>query len=109
MSVVMQLDLFAAKQARDASMRRVIEGADLGYRTLLESALSHLAHGGDAFSADDVRWLAGEPPAGCNHNLIGAVVNAAAKRGLIEFVDYTHSARVVGHGNLIRLWRGRKA
>jgi len=109
MSVAGQLDIFEALRQRERSMERVTAAADRGYRSLLESALHQLANGGDVFSADDLRVLAGDPPAGCSPNLVGAVVNAAAKSGLIEFVDYTHSARVVGHGNLIRRWRGRNA
>lgn len=104
-----QLDLVAAIEARDAGMQDALDHARGRYLNELERAIAQLADSGRTFCADDVRELAGDPPQDTSPNVVGAIVNAAARSGLIVLVGYTHSARVVGHGNLVRCWRGRAA
>lgn len=107
MSVV-QLSLDDALAARERGMTQVLHHSDTEYREALCTAIRTLASTGRNFCSDDLREFAGDAPVGCSPNIAGAVVAGAAREGLIELVGYTHSARVVGHGNLVRLWRGRK-
>lgn len=106
-----QVDLFDAEQAvarRDAALRWVASNpVNRQHRLRLIAAIEELARTGTTFSADHVRAYAGEPPEGVSPNLVGSIVNHAAKAGLIHFVGFTKSARVIGHSNTVRLWRGR--
>jgi len=107
-----QLDLleYAAQEAlrqRDLGIDRVLYASDTEYRDRLLGAIEILAIHGDPFTADDARAIAGDPPADVHPNLAGAVFNAAAKAGIIRFVgEYALSTRVIGHRNLIRVWKG---
>lgn len=111
-SAAPQLDLleYGAQEAlrqRELGMGQVLYATDTEYRDRLLGAIEILAIHGDCFTADDARAIAGDPPADVHPNLAGAVFNAAAKAGIIRFVgEYALSARVVGHGNLLRVWRG---
>lgn len=109
MSTAQQLDLIDALNRREAAMRWVEQNADATYRDRLIAAIEQLAATGRNFCADEVRYLAGEPPEGQHYNVIGAVINHAARRGVIEFVGFTRSMRVIGHGNRIGLYRGAAA
>ena len=86
---------------------QVIENSDDSYRNKLWATIEALAAGGETFCADDARLMAGDPPAACSPNLVGALFNHAAKAGLIRTVGFTRSARVKGHGNVLRWWRGQ--
>ena len=108
MSVAIQPDLFEATRRRDSAMSWVERNANQAYRARLIEAIEVLAASGYSFCSDQVRVLAGDPPADCSPNIAGAVINHAAKAGLIEFVGYTRSTRVIGHRNLVRLWTGRQ-
>lgn len=105
-AVAIQPDLFEATRRRDSAMSWAERHANPAYRARLIDAIEQLAATGQPFCADQVRAVAGDPPADCSPNVAGAVINHAAKAGLIRFVGYTRSARVVGHGNLVRLWAG---
>ncbi len=102
-----QLSLDDALARREAAMRWVSHHAPANYREKLIHAIEQLAGSGRTFYSDDIRLLAGDPPEDCSPNLIGALVNHASRAGLIEFAGYTRSARVVGHGNTVKSWRGR--
>lgn len=109
MSAVAQLDIFEALREREISMQRVELASDSTYRQRLDEAIARLAARGTSFCADQVRELAGEPPAGCSHNIIGVAVNTALKRGHVDAIGFTRSARVEGHGNRLLLLRGRRS
>ncbi len=104
-----QPDLFEATRRRDSAMRWVEHNSNADYRAKLISAIEQLAATGGVFTADQVRAIAGDPPTDTSPNVAGAVINHAAKAGLIEMAGFTKSARIIGHGNTVRLWRGRNA
>jgi len=104
---VQQLDIIEAIRHAELGMSRVIANADETYRGDVTRAIEILARGGQVFTADDVRALAGDAPTTCSPNLVGALFNAAAKAGLIGPVGFARSGRVIGHGNRLLTWRGR--
>src|SRR5438105_9718295 len=67
-------------------------------------AIALLARGGEDFTAEDVRALAGDPS---HPNALGAALNAAARKGLIVCVGRIKAERPSRHANEVRLWRGR--
>jgi hypothetical protein len=102
-----QMDILEAIRQAEGGMATAIRNANLEYRDQLEHAIEILARAGKTFSADDVQFLTGARPLECSPNLIGAVINAAAKAGLIEPVGFVRSGRVIGHGNRLIVWKGR--
>ncbi len=102
---MIQMDLVEAIHQRELGMERALDPKG-EYRSAVEAAIKILAMAGDEFSSDDVRDIVGDPPRGVSTNLTGALFNVAAKAGLIQHVGYMISARVKGHGNLVRTWRG---
>lgn len=100
-----QMDLIEAIKQRELGMERVLD-VKSEYRQAVESAIKILAIAGHKFCSDDVRELVGDPPRGVSTNLTGALFSAAAKAGTIHRVGYGISKRIVGHGNLTRLWIG---
>jgi hypothetical protein len=63
----------------------------------------YLADTGWHFTADDIRALAGDPPA--HGDAMGAVFRSAARAGLIVCTGTTTSKRPDAHGRLLREWR----
>jgi len=68
-----------------------------------DHAIWRLARGGVAFSAEDVRMLAGEP---AHPNAMGARINAAARRGIIIKAGFVTASRPERRAGEQRLWRG---
>ncbi len=101
-----QLDLVAAIKARDAGLAKADAGMDVLWREGIDRAIARLARQGCEFTADQVRAIAGDPPPGFSPNAMGARFSAAAKAGIIRSLGYTHSTRVIGHANVVRLWVG---
>ena len=106
MSAVQQMDLLEALARREAGQDLAIAHADTDYRERLTAAIKVLAARGEAFCSDDIRLVVGDPPPGASSNLVGALVNHALRSGLIHTIEYTRSARVVGHGNLVGRYVG---
>lgn len=105
--IAIQPSLFEATKRRNAAMRWAERNpANTAYRAKLIGAIEQLAGSGGPFTSDDVRRVAGDPPVDCSPNVAGAVINHAARAGLIRMVGWTKSARVIGHGNDVRLWQG---
>jgi hypothetical protein len=98
-----QLSLDQALAARERGQTQVLEHSG-DYRERLYTAIEQLAASGRIFNSDDVRELAGDPPAGQHPNITGAVFGAARKKGLIEYHGFTRSTRSVGHGNVVLRW-----
>lgn len=74
------------------------------WRERWSGAIAALASRGEAFTADQVREIAGEPD---DHpNAAGALFHRAARSGLIRRVGYRKSARDVLHAHPIALWEG---
>ena len=107
-AAVEQLDLLEAMRRREAGQDLAIEWANTEYKERLTSAIKVLAARGESFSSDDIRQLAGDPPAGQSPNLVGALVNHALRSGLIHNIGWTRSTRVVGHANLVGRYEGRQ-
>lgn len=102
----MQMDLIEAIHQRDLGIGHALD-LKSQYRGLVESAIEYLAAVGTEFSSDDVRRIVGDPPPSVSTNVTGALFNAAAKAGIIRQAGTTISARVIGHGNLVRTWVGK--
>lgn len=98
-----QLDL--ALRERELGMELILERRS-EYREKVEAAMRWLAEDGQEFNSDDVRAMVGDPPRGVHVNLVGALFVAAATSGLIKPVGFTHSTRLIGHGNWVRSWVG---
>lgn len=105
----LSLDHASAEAARASGIRHALGNADPDYRERFTDAILRLARSGRQFCSDDVRALAGDPPAGQSPNIAGALITAAKKAGLIRFVAYTKSTRVVGHSNVVCLYVGTEA
>jgi uncharacterized protein (DUF2147 family) len=103
-----QMDLAAALEARDQGTDQALANAAGDWKERAYAAIEQLAATGEIFCADDVRLLVGDPDAGQHHNLIGAIFGAARAKNLIEFVGYVQSKRVIGHGNRIVAWVGKR-
>lgn len=102
-----QLDIFEALARREAGQDLVIGHCqNTDYKERLTAAIKVLAAGGARWCSDDVRALAGDPPPGFSPNLVGAVLQRELRAGSIRLVDWTRSARVVGHGNRVGVFRG---
>ncbi len=64
---------------------------------------------GTLFTADDLVAAIGLPDEGvARNNVVGAWIAAQSKLGLIVWTkQFRHSERVIGHRNLLRVWRVR--
>jgi len=102
-SAVQQLEL--AMRERDLGIELVLERRS-DYRNRVEAAIEFFAQDGQEFDSDMVRALVGDPPRGVSTNLVGALFIAASRRKLIRATGFTHSTRIVGHGNWVRSWVG---
>lgn len=62
---------------------------------------------GETFIADDLVAAVGLPDSGpARNNVVGAWISAQSKAGRIAFAgEMRKSERVIGHGNLLRVWR----
>lgn len=73
------------------------------WRSRASSTIRELAGAGRDFTADDVTFKVGRPPA---PNELGAAFREAAAQGVIRHVGYKESARAERHGSRILVWRG---
>ena len=103
-----QLDILEAIRQRELGMATAVRNADESYSNRFFRAIEVLATSGAVFTADDARALAGDPPSASSPNVAGALFNAAAKTGLIEACGFARIGRVIGHGNRVVAWRGRR-
>lgn len=103
-----QMDLIEALRLCEEGIAAVESHASKEYRCKLIGAIEVLIERGGEFTADDVRQIAGDPPATTHPNIAGAIVNRAARDGIIRMVGYGISSRPQGHGNLVRRWIGLK-
>lgn len=78
--------------------------ADAAWKERVDVAIGHLALAGEPFTAEEIRAIAGDPPA--HPNALGARVSAAAARGVISRVGYRKSGRPSLHSHPIALWVG---
>jgi len=100
-----QLDIFAARAARDEALTVVDAGAPADWKAAALDAVRHLARMLPEFTTDDV-WvrLRGNAPA--EPRALGAVMQHARALGLIEPTDRIRtSARPECHARPVRVWR----
>ena len=72
--------------------------------------ITHRAAYGYPFTSEDVTMFAGQPTdvhGNPKPNAIGAVFNAAARRGLIVRTGYQQATRASRHAGMISVWRGK--
>jgi len=107
-----QLDLFAARELRDAGIQQAVDHADQVKENWSEDAYNFLL--GylpfvDTFMTEEVREAAegmiDEPP---SKRAWGAVILRAAKAGLIHRVGYKQTNNKKSHKTPASLWRVNK-
>jgi len=74
-----------------------------GWVERFDRELERRAAAGTTFTSEDVTHAVGQPP---SSGAVGARINAAARRGLIEHVGYAKARRPNQHGAELRTWRG---
>lgn len=100
-----QLDLLGEGLKADG-MARADASTDPWWRSCAMTALETEARTGRVFQSYSLveRYGVPEPPSG--PNAWGALLNAAARAGLIEAVGYAPSARPTTAKSAVRTWRG---
>jgi hypothetical protein len=86
--------------AHEAALDRASEWATAG-----RSAVEVLVRFGYTFTAEDVRTIAGDPPA--HGDAMGALLRSLSGEGLIEACGYDKAKRPDAKGRVLRVWRGR--
>ena len=74
-----------------------------GWVVRFDQELERRAAQGVPFTSEDVTHSVGQPP---SSGAVGARINAAARRGIIEHVGYTKARRANQHGAELRTWKG---
>lgn len=98
-------DLAGGRADREEGMASALSRAsDWGDRAGV--VIDFLAATGLPFTSEDVTEVVGLPPAGCSPNAVGAVMNAASRRGVIQRIGDTVAVRRNQHATRIGLWRG---
>jgi hypothetical protein len=95
------------EELRDEGMAKAMaKAASQAYKLKMEEALRSYRIG-DVLTADDLRRIAGPPPAEISHNTAGAIFAGMAKRGLIEKTNLkpAKSQRPIAHCNELPYWR----
>lgn len=97
---------FSEGSALKESGMRLVETAEAiagPWVEQFDAELSRRAASGEEFSAEDITAVVGRPS---HPNAVGARINAAARKGLIEKVGVVKASRRERHANEMRLWRG---
>jgi hypothetical protein len=90
---------------KEAGIRTVTSNTPEGYREAFDRVLDELASTGLEFTSEDVTSVVGQPP---NHpNAVGAMINGAAKRGVIRKCGYRQAKRPNQHATVIAIWAGK--
>ena len=71
------------------------------WKARARQAIIDLALTGREFTSEDVRQRAGDPP---TNNVIGAMLNAAARSGVIRRAGYGKADRPAAHARVITRW-----
>lgn len=96
-----------AEKAGDEGMARALRAQRVRvWKQLAEDWLADQRPGRE-FIADDLVAVIGLPDAGpARNNVVGAWISAKARQGAVKWTgEFRKSARVIGHGNLLRVWR----
>lgn len=100
------LDLAAAMTARDESITRVGEHADVEWVAHILDVIYMLAVAQDEMTTDDIWQTVGEVAATHEPRALGACMRQAARLGYVKASDrYVPSARPACHARPVRVWR----
>jgi len=103
----MQPDLFAATNARDEALARVMRNADSQWTKTAALLIMDVADSTDEFTTDEV-WSALHRVDARTHEprALGAVMKSLASAGLIVATDnWRQSIRPECHARPVRIWR----
>jgi hypothetical protein len=99
-----QLDFLTGPTLRDEGTARVWENEVDEWKTLAWNALLLLADGGEPFTSEDVRAIAGDPT---RPNAFGSLFYKAARRGIIRRTGMSRKAsRPSMHATDLPFWIG---
>jgi hypothetical protein len=99
--------VLAGLRGRDRGIAAVWQGTDEEWKEFASAAIQLLAGAGEPFTAEEVRELCNDPPG--HPNAMGALFQAASRRGLIRFVGYRKATRESLHAHPIGVWIGTRA
>lgn len=102
----LSFDATAAKEAAQEGMDKAERALRVQQWKAQADALLENIPIGRTFTADYVVRMVGLPDEGvAKNNVVGAWFSAKSKAGIIRFTGrFRKSERVVGHGNLQRIW-----
>lgn len=106
MTEQLAFDPVAAKAAADEGMARAARADRVQeWKDAAEILLERIP-GGAQFTADDIVERIGLPDTGvARNNVVGAWFATKSRAGEIRFTgNFRKSGRVIGHGNLQRVW-----
>ena len=100
-----------SRALRDAGMAQALEARAVQiWRARAYDAIDYLAWTGSEFTSEDVVRLIGLPHPGAEgsnrNNAVGAVMNAAARRGVITRVGWSTAQRKTSHAAALAVWVG---
>lgn len=106
MTEQLAFDPVAAKAAADEGMGRASRADRVQEWKDAAEILFERIPGGATFTADDIVARIGLPDTGvARNNVVGAWFSSKSKAGAIRFTGrFRKSERVIGHGNLQRVW-----
>jgi hypothetical protein len=99
-------ELDEGRRRRDAGVKAAGANTWTPWRISAENALQELIAAGAEFVSDDIIERTGEPPLS-SRNAVGALIQSAARRGLIRRVGYTQSRRASRNAAVVAVWRGQ--
>jgi hypothetical protein len=91
------------RELKAEGQARAVAATPSSWVERVDLAIAGLARSGFAFTAEDVRSVAGDPP---NPNAMGGRFTAAARKGLIVQVGFAEAERPERHANRMLEWRG---
>ena len=92
----------------ESGKQTALDNAPHQWRERFDRALTYLASLDDPFTVDDVIARAGLPRMSemNKNNAVGAIMSAAARRGLIRRTGYEQAGRSLSHGRAVSVWQG---
>lgn len=91
-------------QRRDRGMKSVLSRTPDAYKQKFLSAIEGFPRG-RSFTVEDVREVAGDPPAETHYNAMGALTRTAALRGLMRKTGtFVKAKRVSLHSSELAVW-----
>lgn len=104
-------DLFGGLQDKEDAQARALAAATVDWRARAMAEIERLARVGAPFTSEVVTAVVGLPRHAIRmnrNNAVGALMSAAAKRGIIHKTGrYVPSQRRRSHGAMLAEWRGK--